>query len=386
MKRYFLLVIVFLSAFFIACSGSGGSSSDDDDHEDDQDDDQEEVYDATESSGFDDASDPGDSGVLTLLDSSETQNMIYSNNQTSITFPTEIGDAGAVTLDTPFFLGETEVTNAFAAAVFQWAYDEGYFSDTVDDHNGVDSSRIKYGGKTLVYLDGTQARINYDEAGSFSVDSGYDDHPVTNISWYGAVMICNWLTEMRDGDTDNAVYTGITSDWEDDDTVEDVTQSGYRLPGTDEWEFAARFLGTTEPSEGSLASEFVGMNINGGDGSLTDGYYWTPGDYPSGSSEDYNDVASCREVAVYSGSIPDPTEAAVVNSLGNDGKNTLGLSDMSGNVWEWCFTADGGDRYARGAGWECSDTYLQVGLYNGTYNREPYYTDREFGFRLCRSR
>jgi len=70
---------------------------------------------AEEDAGFVTASDPGDTGVLTLTESADTITMIYANNQSSITFPTETWDTGQATLTRKFFLSETETANAVMA-------------------------------------------------------------------------------------------------------------------------------------------------------------------------------------------------------------------------------------------------------------------------------
>ncbi len=246
---------------------------------------------AVEDSGFDIASDPGDSGTLTLVESLENLIMIYSNNSTNITFPTKKDDTGTATLTTKFWLSETEVTNSVVTAVFQWAYDNGRFSDTVGNHNGLDITTAKHGNQQLLDLDFPECRVNYDGSGNFSTESSYGDNPVTNISWYGAVIFCNWLTEMRDGNTANLVYANINTDWDDGETTETVSNSGYRLPSSDEWEYAARYLGTTAPSTGdSLDTERKYGNLNP---AWTDGFYWTPGNYASGATSDYNNTVAC---------------------------------------------------------------------------------------------
>ncbi len=165
---------------------------------------------AVEDSGFHEASAPGDAGILRL---GETLTMIYAQDRATITFPTETDDSGSAELTTRFWMGETEVTNAAMAEVLQWAYDNGKFSSTAGDHNGLDITAAKFGGRVLLALEYDNCKVKFDGFGTFYAVNGFEDHPVTEVSWYGAVMFCNWLTEMRDGNTDNVVYTNIGTTW-----------------------------------------------------------------------------------------------------------------------------------------------------------------------------
>jgi formylglycine-generating enzyme required for sulfatase activity len=343
---------------------------------------------ASEGSDFGSAASPGDAGTFTLAESGETFVMIYAQDQETITFPFGINDLAETTFTTKFWMGETEVTNAVMAAVLQWAYDNDKFSSTVGDSNGLDTTTAKHGGQELLDLDAADCRVDYDGSGTFSAESTFEDHPVSEVTWYGAVMICNWLTEMRDGNTDNVVYSwtddgdgeGTASDgiWQDDETDTDTTKNGYRLPIDYEWEYTARYLGTTEPTEGDLAAERIYGNE---DPDLTDGYYWTPGDYASGAIADYTNAAACQVVAVYDYQDPDPyNDEQEVKSLS---ANKLGIYDMNGNLNEWGFTESGSSRIWRGGSWSSgADPRLQIGYVLAS---APLNSNGFLGFRLCRT-
>lgn len=305
--------------------------------------------------------------VEELTVGSETLKMIYVNSSTSITFPTIGDDSGSSILTTKIFMGETEVTNAVMAAVYQWAYDNGRFSSTFGDHNGLDSTAAKHGGQQLFNLDDSNCRVEYNGSGSFLVESGYENNPVTNVTWYGAVLFCNWLTEMRDGNSNNIVYTTIDNSWVDDETTEDVTKTGYRLPSSDEWEYAARYRGndTTNTVSGYTSP------------------YYTKGNSASGATAYNGDTASTQAVAVYDYTDPNPySDEQEVKSLGLSSANSLGLYDMSGNVWEWCFNETANYRVKRGGSWNWNEDYLRVSLESNEY---PYSDFEYLGFRLCRT-
>jgi len=364
------VIMIVIALAFVACDDGGSSSGG--------------GGDAAES-GFAGATTVGTQGSITV--GSKTVKMIYANNQPSIIFPFSPTDGTPVdnypaTLTKKFFMSETQVTNALMVEVLQWAYNNDKFSTTVDDHNGLDSTTAKHGGQQLLDLDDPDIKINYSSE-SFTVDTGYEDYPVVSVTWYGSIMFCNWLTEMRDGNTTNVVYTGIDTTWVHTETDEDAAKTGYRLPSSEEWEYAARYIGTTAPTEGDLATEYVAKSHNLGHDTLTAGYYWTPADYSSGAIGDYTNETETRAVAWYSEDsdmTTSPTNCLM--PVAQKTANQLGIRDMSGNVWEWCFTASVSYRVGRGGNWFQPAELMQVGFWAGG---DPSSEFSILGFRFART-
>lgn len=114
-----------------------------------------------------------------------------------------------------------------------------------------------------------------------------DAFPITNVTWEEAIDFCNWLSKKHGYDP---VYSRrgpiLSCNFEAD---------GYRLPTEAEWEFAAR---------GGVKSK--GFKYVGGDSPDRMAWY-------TENSENRPHVYGTRYA------------------------NELGIHDLNGNVWEWCW-------------------------------------------------
>ena len=188
--------------------------------------------------------------------------------------------------------------------------------------------------------------------------SGYDiadtgdgcapDHPVHSVSWYDAVKWCNALSEMSgltpvyriDGD----VYRGgqHVPDW-------DRAANGFRLPTEEEWEYAARGGAHAEHTlyAGSNDANAVGWHYGNSQGADC-GLWSVRGTWAVGLKE----------------------------------PNELGIHDMTGNVWEWCWDTKRDRRRLRGGSWNDGPGGVLIAF------QIQYPPEREwnfFGLRLARN-
>lgn len=226
----------------------------------------------------------------------------------------------------------------------------------------------------------TQAEYEkYCKYGSSSPSSSLgdgDNYPAYYVNWYDAIVYCN-LRSIDEGFTpaykiggeaDPTKWSGIVGDSENgycgpsdsnstwDALTYDKEANGYRLPTEAEWEYIAR-------------------------GAVT-------------STTTYSGSDTVDEVAwLYNNSSSKTHEVKGKNA------NSLGIYDMSGNVWEWCYdwyysilsssTADTGPSYGsdtdhvhRGGAWYRANLGGQV---DSRSHDLPYDRVNEGGFRVVRS-
>lgn len=141
----------------------------------------------------------------------------------------------------------------------------------------------------------TGAYIFIDNIWEFKEDASYQnpyfqqqkEYPVVAINFYDAINFCNWKSKNENLEP---CYT-----IKDKNVACDFNKNGYRLPTEAEWEMASRG-GNSKPQ------------------------------YRYSGGNDLNEVGWYRNNSNYQ-----------THKIGSKKPNYLGLYDMSGNVWEFCF-------------------------------------------------
>jgi formylglycine-generating enzyme required for sulfatase activity len=203
-----------------------------------------------------------------------------------------------------------------------------------DEFHGVKhEEKIAAGNYIVAPLDDPASRFTYDMEVGFRSKTGYEDHPMTNVSWFGAWSYC--------------------------------TAYGWRLPTELEWEKAARGPATGENPDRPFpwGDEILRANAN---------FY--------SSRDPFEDMSSfgsrTTPVGFYNGQ-----KYGDYQTL--DSASPYGLYDMAGNVWQWTGDVYEGMhyRFLRGGSKDTYDMDLRLWVRNSA---TPTYFSPAVGFRCAR--
>ncbi len=187
------------------------------------------------------------------------------------------------------------------------------------------------------------------------------NHPVNRINWYDAVKWCNARSEMEGRPAVYTVNGSVYRSGRHDDVVQ-RSVVGYRLPTSDEWEYAARggLSGKRFPWGNTINHSNANYRANGSAYSYDTSPYSTFTYHPT----------------YHTGSM------TFTSPVGAFAANDYGLYDMAGNVDEWNFnwhpTYVGSYRVIRGGCFGINAYHCQVGRRNGF---EPDGAGYSVGFR-----
>jgi formylglycine-generating enzyme required for sulfatase activity len=211
-------------------------------------------------------------------------------------------------------------------------------------------------------------------------DSTGTNDPVQQVSWYHAIYFCNALS-IKEGLTpvysingssnpsnwlslsggviplsENAIWDAVSAEW---------SANGYRLPTEMEWLWAAIGADREKPGHVNLTGYKKAFAGSTGANNI-DNYAWTTNN---------------------SGNATHPAGTKLTNELG--------LYDMCGNVWQWCWdwyeqspggpltdyrgAPSGSDRVIRGGSWYNPPSFAMI-----SFRYFPYIRYDFIGFRVVR--
>jgi len=287
--------------------------------------------------------------VFSFVAPNNNFNMVFV--ESGLSYPKGIHDNEIATVDTSYLIAKTELTYNVWYHVREWAESE---------ERGANKYTFANPGCQGAILNNNVYSCLNPIGAEPSSQADLINQPVLNITWRDAIVFTNALTEwynfhngtnfdlvyysdenfenpIRVSNNEKIIYnipnkpsSGFTLGTQDNPYIK-TSALGFRLGYANEWELAARYIGSELPDYENLYSEAVELNS----------IYWTPGLYASGASKGiYNDeiyeIAWFKYNSYYVSPSGDKYYSINhIKPVAQKRPNFLMLYDMSGNISEF---------------------------------------------------
>ena len=189
---------------------------------------------------------------------------------------------------------------------------------------------------------------NSEKGGSDIPTEQWNKQPATNMTWCQAVVWCNALTEMENGNDAECVYrdkTGkVLKNANDDDGVslaQWADKKGCRLPSQAEWEAASRYSKTAENATNYAENGepiYFTNNTSASGGKLPIAFKGiTESSDFEAMKKELQRLAVCYSYFDGTKKVKFDPEIKFTSPIGSKEANDLGCFDMSGNISEFCY-------------------------------------------------